>query len=122
MFAGRSVCLPSGATAPSSAAATPSTVTVRAYTAAENEAIIRAVWPDELEEEAMRIARRESNLQNRAKNSCCYGLFQIHWNAHKSWLSGMGVTNAGQLLDPNVNVAAAYALYQRAGGFGPWAL
>ena len=27
-----------------------------------------------------------------AKNSCCYGLFQINWDAHKSWLAGLGVT------------------------------
>jgi LysM repeat protein len=128
LFPGRTVCLPAGATATSSggtssgsAAASTATVAVRAYTAAENEAIIRAVWPDDLEEEALRIARRESNLKNNAKNSCCYGLFQINWSAHKSWLVGSGVTSASQLLDPNVNAAAAYTLYQRSGSFRPWA-
>lgn len=124
LFPGRSVCLPAGASsgASSTAAGTTATVAVRAYTAAENEAIIRSVWPDELEEEALRIARRESNLKNNAKNSCCYGLFQINWNAHKSWLAGIGVTSASQLLDPNVNTTAAYTLYQRSGSFRPWAL
>jgi LysM repeat protein len=123
LFPGRSVCMPSGATAgASTAAGTTATVAVRAYTAAENEAIIRSVWPDDLEEEALRIARRESNLKNNAKNSCCYGLFQINWSAHKSWLAGIGVTSASQLLDPNVNTAAAYTLYQRSGSFRPWAL
>ena len=122
LFPGRSVCLPAGATSGSTAAGTTATVAVRAYTAAENEAIIRSVWPDELEEEALRIARRESNLKNNAKNSCCYGLFQIHWNAHKSWLAGIGVTSASQLLDPNVNTTAAYTLYQRSGSFRAWAL
>jgi len=53
-------------------------------------------------------------------NSCCYGLFQIHWEAHRSWLSSMGVTSAWQLYDAKVNAVAAYTLYQRAGGFGPW--
>lgn len=123
LFPGRSICLPAGATpSGSTAAGTTATVAVRAYTAAENEAIIRSVWPDELEEEALRIARRESNLKNNAKNSCCYGLFQINWSAHKSWLAGIGVTSASQLLDPNVNTAAAYTLYQRSGSFRPWAL
>jgi hypothetical protein len=32
----------------------------------------------------------------------------------------MGVTSATQLYDPTVNATVAYALYQRAGGFGPW--
>ncbi len=123
LFPGRNVCLPAGATSnASTAAGTTATVAVRAYTAAENEAIIRSVWPDELAEEALRIARRESNLKNNAKNSCCYGLFQINWSAHKSWLAGIGVGSAAQLLDPNVNAAAAYTLYQRSGSFRPWAL
>ena len=95
---------------------------IRSYTAAENESIIRAVWPDDLEDEALRIARRESNLQNKAKNFCCYGLFQIYFEVHKKWLGGMGITSAAQLYDPTLNAQAAYTLYQRADGFGPWAL
>jgi LysM repeat protein len=145
LYAGGKVCLPNGASAPAAPATTvkpsapattapkaptttaPSapvttTPTVRLLSAAENEAIIRSVWPDDLEDEALRIARRESNLQNTAKNSCCYGLFQINWSAHRSWLAGIGVTSSSQLLDPNVNARAALTLYQRAGGFGPWAL
>ncbi len=122
LFAGRTVCLPAGAAPTASAGSTPTAVAVKAYSAAENEATIRAVWPDDLEEEALRIARRESNLKNNAKNSCCYGLFQINWNAHKSWLAGIGVTSAGQLLEPTVNTNAAYTLYQRSGSFRPWAL
>lgn len=139
---GRTVCLPAGASAPASStapaaapsskstvtpklpatpAATPSTtVVVKTYTAAEVEAIIRQAWPDDLEDEALRIATRESNLKPGAKNSCCFGLFQIYFNVHKSWLQNVGVTSSGQLLDPTVNANAAYALYQRAGGFGPW--
>jgi len=121
LFPGRSVCLPSGAAPPASAGSTPTAV-VTAYSAAENEAVIRAVWPDDLEEEALRIARRESNLKNNAKNTCCYGLFQLNWNSHKSWLAAIGVTSAGRLLDPTVNANAAYTLYQRSGSFRPWAL
>lgn len=121
---GRTICVPSGGQAPAPAAQTPAPAAapVKNLTPAENEAIIRAAWPDELEEEALRIARRESNLRNNAKNWCCYGLFQIHWNAHKSWLAGIGITKPEQLFDPTVNANAAYALYQRAGSFRPWAL
>ena len=88
--------------------------------AAEAVAIIRAVWPDDLEERAIEIAWRESNHRSNVNNYCCYGLFQIHWEAHRSWLTASGVTSASQLYDPTVNAVAAYTLYQRAGGFGPW--
>ncbi len=78
------------------------------------------MWPDDIEDRALEIARRESNYQSNVNNWCCYGLFQIHWSAHRSWLATIGVTSAAQLYDPMVNASAAYALYQRAGGFGPW--
>ena len=91
-----------------------------AVSAAEAVAVIRSVWPDDLEERAIEIAWRESNHRSNVNNSCCYGLFQIHWEAHRSWLSSMGVTSAWQLYDAKVNAVAAYTVYQRAGGFGPW--
>ncbi|HUS43171.1 MAG TPA: hypothetical protein VMY16_10935 [Ilumatobacteraceae bacterium] len=119
---------PSNTSAPRSAPAT--TVAPRPATTAPSRPaavsqsraaqIIRAVWPDELEERALEIAWRESNHQSNVNNSCCYGLFQIHWNAHRSWLATIGVTSVTQLYDPMVNATAAYTLYQRAGGFGPW--
>jgi hypothetical protein len=87
---------------------------------AEVEAIIRSVWPDELEDRALEIAWRESHYVPTAKNSCCYGLFQIYWSAHRSWLSGLGVTSAEQLYDPATNARAALAIYERAGSWGPW--
>ncbi len=86
----------------------------------EAEAIIRSVWPDSLEDRAVLIARRESNLQPDVRNYCCFGLFQIYFDVHKSWLADLGVTSAEQLYDPLVNARAAYTLYQRSGGWGPW--
>ncbi len=147
LYPGRTICLPAGATwngssgaapattappaaAPSRAPATPpapppttpptTAVQVRTYTPAEVEAIIRQVWPDELEDKALQVAKRESTLRPTAKNWCCYGLFQIYFDVHKKWLAGMGVTSANQLFDPVVNATAAYALYQRAGSWQPW--
>ena len=146
---GRSICLPVGAATPApptTAAPAPSravtsntsaprsavttsvapapatTVPSRpaAVPASQAVQIIRDVWPDDLEERAIQIAWRESNHKSNVNNSCCYGLFQIHWTAHKSWLASLGVTSAVQLYDPTVNATAAYALYQRSGGFGPW--
>ena len=87
---------------------------------AEVEAMIREIWPDDLEDKALAIAWRESGYRSNIKNWCCYGLFQIHWSAHKSWLADIGVTSPAHLLDARTNIRAAYALYQRSGGWGPW--
>ena len=86
----------------------------------EAAAIIRDVWPDELEGRALEIAWRESTHRSNVNNFCCYGLFQIYFSVHRSWLAGLGVDSADDLFDPRVNAIAAYTLYQRAGGWGPW--
>jgi hypothetical protein len=104
----------------SSPNATPSPPPPTPASPAEVQAIIRAVWPDELENRAIEIAHRESKFSPTAKNSCCYGVFQIYWSVHKSWLAGLGITSAEQLYDPTLNARAALALYQRAGSWGPW--
>ena len=130
------LCLPPGARVvipTTTVAARPATSAVPATTTTTEvippapssnvaEAIIRSVWPDDLEDRAVEIAIRESRLQSNAHNWCCVGLFQIHWGAHKSWLSSVGVTTKSQLYDAETNARAALALYQRAGGWGPWAL
>jgi len=134
---GRKICVPANATTPTvtptTVKATPTTKAprpaptptiyppTRTYTAAEVEAIIREIWPDELEEEALRIAKRESRLNPRAQNYCCYGLFQIYFNVHKKWLAEMGITSGEQLLDPTTATKAGLKLYQR-NGWGPWKL
>ena len=91
------------------------------YTMAEVEAIIREIWPDDLEDEAVRIATRESHLNPRAQNYCCYGLFQIYFNVHKKWLAEMGITSGEMLLDPYNAAKAGLKLYER-NGWGPWKL
>ena len=69
------------------------------------EALIREIWPDDLEERALTIARRESGLRPDAYNGwCCYGVFQIYFNANRSFLARYGVTSADQLLDARTNV------------------
>ena len=129
------ICLPPGAvvvipttvprtTAPRVTSAPTTTTTVvlpPEPSQSDAEAIIRDVWPDDLEDHALDIARRESRLHANVSNWCCVGLFQIHWNAHKRWLSGIGVTEKVQLFDARTNAMAAYALYQR-NGWSPWDL
>jgi hypothetical protein len=87
-------------------------------------AIIREVWPDEHEENALFVAQRESKLNPNAvggANDCCVGLFQIYYSVHRSWLSNIGVTEPAQLLDARVNAQAALTLFKRNGNsWKPW--
>lgn len=118
---GREVCVPAAAKpAISVPAATKPAVPVKVYSRKEVEQIIREIWPDDLEARALAIVDRESNLNPLAKNNCCYGLFQIYYKYHKNWLPGVGVTSVNQLLDPRLNTLAAYTLYKRNNGWGPW--
>ena len=130
------ICLPPGAvvvipttvprsTAPQTTSAPTTTSTTVVLppepSTATAQDIIREVWPDDLEERALEIAHRESRFHANASNWCCVGLFQLHWNAHKGWLAGIGVTSKSQLFDARTNAEAAYALYQR-NGWTPWNL
>jgi LysM repeat protein len=91
------------------------------FTKAQVIQFIRDAWPDQLEERALAIAQRESNLQPSALSGskCCYGLFQIYYRWHTTWLPQVGITSSAQMFDPRLNAAAAYRLYQR-NGWGPW--
>jgi len=149
LLPGKTICLPSGATAPAPVVTSPPVTTQppttqpkaptttqppattappvtqppapsNTYTRDQAAQIIRDVWPDDLEDEAIRIATRESNLIPTAHNYCCYGLFQIYFTAHRTWLANLGITSAEQLYDPRVNATAALALY-RSNGWAPWA-
>ena len=110
---------PTTAPAPTAPPSTQQPAPANSYTKAQAAQIIRDVWPDDLEDEAIRIATRESNLIPTVRNYCCYGLFQIYYTAHRSWLAGIGVTSAAQLYDPRINATAALALYHNS-GWGPW--
>ena len=91
------------------------------FTKAEVIQFIRDAWPDQLEERALAIAHRESKFNPSALSGskCCYGLFQIYYRWHTSWLPNVGITNPSQMFDPRLNAAAAYRLYQR-NGWSPW--
>ncbi len=115
LFVGDSVCISNRQVA---------TTPVQRFTRKQVRAIIREVWPDDLEETALFVAQRESNLVHSVvggSNDCCLGLFQIYWSVHRGWLVASGVTRAEQLLDPRVNAEAALALYRRNGNsWRPW--
>lgn len=113
---------PSTTVVPASTIPAPPPPPANTYSKVQVEAIVREVWPDDLEDEAVRIATRESNLNPVVRNSCCIGLFQIYYSVHRSWLAQIGVSSASQLYDPRTNAAAALTLYQRSGSFAPWNL
>jgi hypothetical protein len=71
---------------------------------------------------ALAMAQRESKFQPGAVSGsrCCYGLFQIYYRWHKNWLPTVGVNSAQELLNPILNAKAAYRMYQRNNGWGPW--
>lgn len=90
------------------------------YTSAQIVALIRQVFPDEQEEQALAVAWRESRHDPRAYNGwCCYGLFQIYFKVNATFLATLGITSAEQLYDPVLNTKAAFAMFQRS-GWGPW--
>lgn len=133
LLPGNIVCMPSGATntttAPPTTRPTPTTrpssggsgglVFARKYTKAEIEKIIRDVWPAQLEEWALWQAWKESRYDNNAYNSCCYGIYQINFNAHKRWLKDYGITSPSQLFDPLVNAQMGTIVFRRMGGEWP---
>jgi soluble lytic murein transglycosylase-like protein len=71
--------------------------------------------------QAIAVARCESSLDPQAisDGGGNYGLFQINRLAHEAWLSSLGYSFE-QLLDPQLNVLVARAIYQRAGSWEPW--
>ena len=93
-------------------------------TASDNsEQAIRDVWPDEFEDIAVQIAKRESRLTPHVRgcSGSCIGLFQILFPVHRHWLATIGVTQSSQLLDPVVNAKAAYHLFSITGkNWSPW--
>lgn len=123
LLIGQVLCLPAGAKTPTSTStsSTPTTsAPKRTYTQSELEQIVRDHWPDELEKEAFYVVYRESRWVPTAKNFCCYGLFQLNWLAHQSWMRGYGISDPSQLLNPETNARLAYVVYQRSGSWKPW--
>ncbi|MFM7490153.1 MAG: LysM peptidoglycan-binding domain-containing protein [Actinomycetota bacterium] len=142
---GQTICLPDGAkrpattTAPTTAPSTNSSSNGAAtgatssndmrnvpynptqlYSRDEVAQIIRDVWPDHLENDAMFVAQRESKFNPGSRSACCIGVFQINWSAHKRWLANQGITDPAQLFDPVTNARMALITWERSGSWKPW--
>ena len=116
---------PRATAAPTTAAPKPPPTTApppppppRSWGESEVVAIIRAVFPDDIEEHALEIAHRESRFDPNARNFCCTGLFQIYGDVHVQLINSLGFS-LDQLTDPFVNSVVAFAIYQRS-GWAPW--
>ena len=92
----------------------------RLYSRDDVEQLVRAVWPDHLENDALYVVQRESRFNPGSRSRCCIGIFQINWGSHKRWLANYGVTNPAQLLDPEVNARMALVTWERSGSWRPW--
>jgi hypothetical protein len=89
-------------------------------TKAQIVALIQGTFPPEQVAKAMVVVNRESTFTPTAYNGiCCYGLFQINYNANKAFLATLGVTSASQLYDAATNIRIAFSMWQRS-GWGPW--
>ncbi len=113
---------PTTTQAPTTTAAPTTTVAPsESYSPSEVKALIRETWPEDQHEKALDVAWRESNYIETADNGwCCVGVFQMYWTVHQSWLDDYGIYTRDDLKNARKNIAAAYALYQRSGGWGPW--
>lgn len=123
LLIGDVICLPRAAVTESAVRTGPVIgPPARFYTVKESAAIIREIFPDQLEDRAVAIAKRESQLNaaNINGSRCCLGLFQIHWSAHRSWLKNIGITTPEQMLDARTNAKAAFALYKRSNSWAAW--
>jgi len=126
---GDQICIsdaPTTTTTTTTTTASQPPIVVPKTTTKRNEviAIIREIWPDEYEENALFVAQRESNLIPTViggTNNCCIGLFQMFYSVHKAWLVNIGITEPSQLFDARLNTLAAFTLFKRNGkSWKPW--
>lgn len=87
-------------------------------------------WPDDdtyLDQLSTIIHGESRGYPNARSHTSDFGLTQINWPVHRSWLADYGVTEPEQLYDPQTNLRAALWLFLRAemaygDGWQPWNL
>ena len=124
---GKTICLPAGfrsgggPSTPTTTAVPVTTVPVAPMSRNQIIQLIRDTFPDDVEEVALYVAKRESNYNPRSKNWCCSGLFQIYYKHHKTRVRAVGVKTEADLLNPVLNVKAAHLIWSQNGkSWGPW--
>ena len=86
----------------------------------EVQAMIREIWPDDIEERALQIAYNEAKWRPDLNNWCCYGVFALYFKYVPADLkAAYGVDEPADLYDARTNISIAYQIYLRS-GWAPW--
>ena len=107
--------------APSSSttAAPPAQVSAPPNTSCSTQDLIRAIWPDDVEDWAIGIAWRESRCSNVQNSEGASGQFQLMIPLHSAFM--VAVCGSADWANPECNIRTALKLYEGVGK-GPWAL
>ena len=93
----------------------------RVATTDEVQALIREIWPDDIEERALKIAYNEAKWRPDLHNWCCYGVFALYYDFVPANLKARyGVDEPSDLYDARTNISIAYEIYLLS-GWDPWA-
>lgn len=81
--------------------------------------LIRKYWEGD-DEQALRVAKCESEYNPRSENSCCVGVFQVYASSHEREMADLGYTR-DDLYDAGKNTRVAYSIYHGDGdSWGQW--
>lgn len=103
----------------STTAAPPAQVSAPPNTSCSTQDLIRAIWPDDVEEWAIGIAWRESRCSNVQNSEGASGQFQLMIPLHSAFMTA--VCGSADWANAECNIRTALKLYEGVGK-GPWAL
>ena len=103
----------------STTAAPPAQVSAPPNTSCSTADLIRAIWPDDVEEWAIGIAWRESRCSNVQNSEGASGQFQLMIPMHSALMSA--VCGSADWANAECNIRTALKLYEGSGK-RPWAL
>lgn len=110
---------PPPAPSSSTTAAPPAQVSAPPNTSCSTQDLIRAIWPDDVEEWAIGIAWRESRCSNVQNSEGASGQFQLMIPMHSALMAA--VCGSADWANPECNIRTALKLYEGSGK-RPWAL
>ena len=103
----------------STTAAAPAQVSAPPNSSCSTQDLIRAIWPDDVEEWAIGIAWRESRCSNVQNREGASGQFQLMIPLHSALMAA--VCGSADWANAECNIRTALKLYEGAGK-RPWAL
>ena len=103
----------------STTAAPPAQVSAPPNTSCSTQDLIRAIWPDDVEDWAIGIAWRESRCTNVQNREGASGQFQLMMPMHATFMAA--VCGSADWANAECNIRTALKLYEGVGK-GPWSL